>query len=107
MTHRVTLCIILAVAGCAVEQPPDDVLDQELFATVYAELVENERTLSQWTTYNIRKYHPDSTLAKAGVTREQMVATMEYYNQEPERWQEFYLDVVKRLEGLQETQSGP
>ena len=94
-------------AGCGPDRPPEGVLDVEKFAGAYAALIRSEQVTGRWTVYNIDRYRPDSTLAAAGVTRDQMIATMEYYQADVERWQEFYQTVIRILEETKTPQSLP
>lgn len=76
------------------------VLDTQTFAQLYVELVNSEwkkrgGTISSDTL-------PDSLIAHVGATREQIAATVAYYNEDLERWRDFYKEVVR----LQEKQIG-
>jgi hypothetical protein len=85
-------------AGCADDDPPDDVIPVETFAEVYAALVENERISGPQTVFDIKRYDSDTTLARFGVTREQIDRTMEYYDRDFRRWHEFYVEAMQRIE---------
>ena len=100
MTRMVLVAsVALVAAGCRENDRPEDILDNETFAKVYAAMVENERTLGPQTRYNIRRYDPDTTLARMGVTREQIEKTIAYYNQDLRRWHEFYIKAMREIEG--------
>ncbi len=90
---------VLILAGCGANDQSADVLDKDTFAKVYAALVENEKTLGPQTLYNIKRYDPDTTLARLGVTREQIENTIAYYNQDLRRWHEFYKGAIREIEG--------
>lgn len=91
--------LMLVVGGCSEGDVPAGILDKETFAKVYAALVENERVSGPQTLYNIKRYDPDTTLARLGVTREQIERTVEYYNQDLRRWHEFYIEAMRAIEG--------
>ena len=100
MTRILLVALLALVAGgCSDNTVPADVLDKETFAEVYAALVENERVSGPQTLYNIRRYDPDTTLARLGVTREQIEHTIAYYNQDLRRWHEFYIEAMRKIEG--------
>lgn len=99
LTGRVFLIafITLFTAGCT-NEPPDGVIPTETFAEIYAALVENERLAGAEAFLNTRMYDADSTLARFGVTRDQVQETIEYYNEDLSRWHGFYVEAMQRIE---------
>jgi hypothetical protein len=89
--------VLLLFTGCPAEQP-DDILDKETFAKVYAAMVENERLSGPQSLYNVRQYDSDTTLSRLGVTREQIERTVAYYDQDLRRWHEFYIEAMRAVE---------
>ena len=88
------LCLFM---GCSAGQP-EGVLDKETFAKVYAAMVENEKLSGPQSLYNVRLYDSDTTLARLGVTREQIEQTVAYYDQDLRRWHEFYIEAMRAVE---------
>ena len=98
MTYAIMFFVVI-LAGCGADDQSAGVLDKDTFAKVYAALVENEKTLGPQTLYNIKRYDPDTTLARFGVTREQIENTIAYYDQDLRRWHEFYKVAIREIEG--------
>lgn len=65
--------------------------DKEKFAKVYVDLLINEeQNRNDSLKINSGK---EIIFKRYGVTQKQYEATIEYYNQNPERWKEFFDDV--------------
>ncbi len=89
--------ITLFAVGCT-DGPPEGVIPTETFAEIYAALVENERLAGAEVFLNTRMYDADSTLARFGVTRDQVQKTIEYYDEDLRRWHGFYVEAMQRIE---------
>ncbi len=93
------LLLVLFLAGCARHSTHVRPLDRTTFTTVYVDLEATLWALKRTTgdTLVIARA-ADSVLASHGVTREQYMATVEWYNDDWTRWKGFYDDVGKQLE---------
>ena len=82
------------LAGCTKSK----VIDEDKFIKVYSNLV-----ISQDTT-NITAKNIDSVKAKVykkyNITDEEYKATINYYNQDPERWEKFFTKAIAYVESL-------
>jgi hypothetical protein len=103
MTPLRTLLAItlLTLLSCGEDQPAG-IIAEETFAKVYVALQESGRTSSPLIGYGIRKFDPDTTLVRFGVTREQLEKTMEYYDEDLERWKRVYAMIVSLQESRKE-----
>jgi len=100
IAEKLTGCVLLialTTAGCA-QEPPEGVIPTETFAEIYAALVENERLTGPEVFLNTRMYDADTTLARFGVTRDQIQRTIDYYDQDLRRWHGFYMEAMQRIE---------
>jgi hypothetical protein len=92
------LMMTFLAQGCAQDSPPEGVVPMETFAEIYASLVENERLAGPAILLNTKQYDADTTLARFGVTRDQIQRTIEYYNEDVRRWHAFYVEAMQRIE---------
>jgi len=100
------IALALLCAGCSRDASlPPGVLEREAFLNAYVALVANEQAAAGQKEFHLSKFEPDSALAAIGVTREQILATLEYYQRDPDRWQEFYVEAVKRLQEKKDNQA--
>jgi hypothetical protein len=65
--------------------------DEEKFAKVYVDLLINEEQ-NHSDSLKIKSGR-DNIFKKYGITQNQYEATINYYNEDPERWREFFVKV--------------
>jgi tRNA A-37 threonylcarbamoyl transferase component Bud32 len=90
------LPILLSVlfAGCSTTP----VLEENKFIVVYTDLVIAQDTaISSGNDFNVVK---DSVFRRHRITEKEYNETLDYYNQDPQRWDQFFNKVLKRLERL-------
>lgn len=102
MKNVLLLClsgVILAItmAGCAKEARPANLLDQETLITVYIRLLGEGRRVTAEPD-SVSALRRTAILNEHGVKEEEFKQTIQWYNMEPERWKEFYQEVMRRLE---------
>ena len=69
---------------------------QEKFVQVYVELVKLRERLP--STNPVFVDSSRTILKKYGLTKQEYDQNLAYFNEEPERWEAFYQEVLKRLE---------
>ena len=88
----------LLLAGCEGLHGTGGALPRERFVEVYGEILELEAATPG---PRVDSTAVDSVLARHRVTRQEILRTVEVYRQNPERWDQFYAEVVRRLEEKQ------
>jgi hypothetical protein len=89
---------VFVLSSCSNEKVPKDILDKTAFAKTYSALGEASKNFEEDGGSNLRRFSPDSTLNRFGVSREGFERTIDYYNQDLHRWGELYAEVVKQLQ---------
>ena len=99
-TKNITIIIFLIVFifGCS----KDDILPEEKFRKIYIDILVTQDTLSDNTISNdsiktliLQKYNVHDSL---------YTKTIEYYNNNPDMWENFFEDVIKKVEELKATE---
>ncbi|MBP1647766.1 MAG: hypothetical protein H6Q30_1211 [Bacteroidetes bacterium] len=99
--------LLLTGTSCRKKEPAN-IIPQPKFVSVYARL-----TAATVTSRPVRPdslssaQMVDSLLALEGVTREQYNATVQWYNEDVQRWKTFFDDVVAALEDSVQKQQKP
>jgi len=94
--HTLLLLIALSVVeSCRRDSPPPDVLATATFAAVYVALVEEGEIHRSFGGKHGAPFNADKTLARFGISRDQVEQTIRYYNEDLERWRGLYAEVVK------------
>lgn len=92
------LALAALLAGCDGLRGTGGALPRQRFVEVYGEILELEAASPG---PRVDSTAVDSVLARHQVTRQEIQRTVEVYRQSPERWDEFYAEVVRRLEEKQ------
>ena len=88
------LATIFFVSGCQ----SDKIIDEEKFIKLYTDLVIAQDTSS--ADYNMMIKIRSQVLDRYKVTDEQYQFTIDYYNENPERWQVFFEKVTAYVDNL-------
>ena len=92
--YSLPLLLSLILAGCSTPS----VLEENKFIEVYTDLVIAQDTaISSGNDFNLVK---DSVFKRHRITEKEYNETLDYYNQDPQRWDQFFNKVLKRLERL-------
>jgi hypothetical protein len=82
----------------------DDILPEDKFIKIYIDILVAQDTLSDSSISN------DSLktliLEKYNVTDSVFTKTIEYYNYNPDKWEKFFEDAIRRVEELKATEKG-
>ncbi len=82
----------------------DDILPENKFINIYIDILVAQDTLSDSSISN------DSLktliLEKYNVTDSVFTKTIEYYNYNPDKWEKFFEDAIRRVEELKATEKG-
>ena len=82
----------------------DDILPEDKFIKIYIDILVAQDTLSNSSISN------DSLktliLEKYNVTDSIYTKTIEYYNNNPDKWEKFFEDAIKQVEELKATEGG-
>jgi hypothetical protein len=86
-------------AGCNPVAPPNDLVSEEKFAVVYAELTDaGEQGKATGHTRAQARQRADSVLQASGVSREQFLAMTAWLNKDVSRWRNVTEEVARILE---------
>lgn len=101
-TKNITIIFLLTafIFSCS----KDDILPEDKFIKIYIDILVAQDTLSDSSISN------DSLktliLGKYNVTDSVFTKTIEYYNYNPDKWENFFKDAIKRVEELKATEKG-
>lgn len=101
-TKNITIIFLLTafIFSCS----KDDILPEDKFIKIYIDILVAQDTLSDSSISN------DSLktliLGKYNVTDSVFTKTIEYYNYNPDKWENFFEDAIKRVEELKATEKG-
>ena len=99
-TKYITIIFLLIVFIFSCSK--DDILPEEKFRKIYIDILVTQDTLSDNTVSN------DSIktliLQKYNVSDSIYTNTIEYYNNNPDMWEKFFEDVIKKVEELKATE---
>lgn len=101
-TKNITIIFLLTafIFSCS----KDDILPEDKFIKIYIDILVAQDTLSDSSISN------DSLktliLGKYNVTDSVFTKTIEYYNYNPDKWEKFFEDAIKRVEELKATEKG-
>ena len=99
----VSLSVIFFTEGCLQHRPEGKRLTAEQFAAIYADLlVQGEASRQAGFDSVLAQAAADSVLERAGVTRNQYRATVDWLNEDPARWKEVG-DEATRMLGRRES----
>ena len=99
---NITIIFLLTVfiLGCS----KDDILPEDKFIKIYIDILVAQDTLSDSSISN------DSLktliLEKYNVSDSVFTKTIEYYNYNPDKWEKFFEDAIRRVEELKATEKG-
>jgi hypothetical protein len=85
------LLFLLTFAGCS------NRINEDKFILVYSDLVIAQDTLKTNNNLNVIK---STVFRKYKVTEKEYIATLNYYNSDPRKWEEFFNKTISHLEGL-------
>lgn len=88
------LLIFILLAMCKAEPEAPPILEQAIFVQVYCDVVVQGDRLPP----HQRSAFADSILANNSMTREMFEQTVQYYSQDPERWQLVFKEISKELD---------
>ena len=101
-TKNITIIFLLTVFIFSCSK--DDILPENKFINIYIDILVAQDTLSDSSISN------DSLktliLEKYNVTDSVFTKTIEYYNYNPDKWEKFFEDAIKRVEELKATEKG-
>ena len=101
-TKNITIIFLLTVFIFSCSK--DDILPENKFINIYIDILVAQDTLSDSSISN------DSLktliLEKYNVTDSVFTKTIEYYNYNPDKWENFFEDAIKRVEELKATEKG-
>jgi len=101
-TKNITIIFFLAVFifGCS----KDDILPEDKFRKIYIDILVTQDTLTD------NSISTDSLktliLQKYNVTDSIYSKTIEYYNNNPDKWEKFFNEAIKQVEELKATEEG-
>ena len=101
-TKNITIIFFLAVFifGCS----KDDILPEDKFRKIYIDILVTQDTLTD------NSISTDSLktliLQKHNVTDSIYSKTIEYYNNNPDKWEKFFNEAIKQVEELKATEEG-
>ena len=101
-TKNITIIFLLTtfIFSCS----KDNILPEDKFIKIYIDILVAQDTLSDSSISN------DSLktliLGKYNVTDSVFTKTIEYYNYNPDKWEIFFEDAIKRVEELKATEKG-
>lgn len=87
--------LIFLLFTCAKSGTEFHIIDESIFVEIYCDVVE-ETDLTKPLKHETLV---DSVLNHYEVSRQAFQKTVDYYSENPERWQSFFDQVVRRLEG--------
>lgn len=102
MIKNIALCLsfLIILYGCSKNGA---VKDYKKFAAIYVDiLLVQEMNKGDYKTIHQKR---NEIYAKYGINEEQFVKTIMYYNQDSERWGEFFGEVNKRIAELKKSKS--
>ena len=89
---------------CTFSCSKEDILPEDTFINVYIDILVAQDTLTDSSISN------DSLktiiLQKYNVTDSIYTKTIEYYNNNPDKWEKFFEDAIKQVEELKATEGG-
>jgi len=101
-TKNITIIFLLTVSILSCSK--DDILPEDKFIKIYIDILVAQDTLSNSSISN------DSLktliLEKYNVTDSIYTKTIEYYNNNPDKWEKFFEDAIKQVEELKATEGG-
>ena len=101
-TKNITIVFLLTVFIFSCSK--DDILPEDKFIKIYIDILVAQDTLSNNLISN------DSLktiiLQKYNVTDSVFTKTIEYYNYNPDKWENFFEDAIKQVEELKATEGG-
>ncbi len=86
--------ILILLSGCS----KNNILDEDKFVKVYGDLIIQQDTLN---TLNVKNDSLKNIVFKRyNTTKEDYKKTIEYYNQDPAKWEKFFSRVTAYIENL-------
>lgn len=88
-----TLFLVLIISIACEEKPP---IDEKKFVILYSNLISAPDSIS---VDNLKfKEYKQKVFSEFGFTQKQYEKTVEFYNKDPEKWEEFFRKVIKHIE---------
>ena len=101
-TKNITIIFLLTVFIFSCSK--DDILLEEKFRNIYIDILVTQDTLTD------NSISTDSLktliLQKYNVSDSIYTKTIEYYNNNPDKWEKFFEDAIKQVEELKATEGG-
>jgi hypothetical protein len=101
-TKNITIIFLLTVSIFSCSK--DDILPEDKFANIYIDILVAKDTLTD------NSISADSLktliLQKYNVTDSIYTKTIEYYNNNPDKWEKFFEDAIKQVQELRATEEG-
>lgn len=88
-----TFFLVLIIAIACDEKPP---IDEENFVIIYSNLISVPDSISV-DSLKFSEYK-QKVISGFGFTQKQYEETIEFYNREPQKWEEFFRKVIKHIE---------
>ncbi|MBN1154353.1 DUF4296 domain-containing protein [candidate division KSB1 bacterium] len=91
---RFYFLVMLLLLTCARSEDKPDIMDEEMFVDLYCDVVSRIDLIP----FNTRSSFVDSIFSHYRVTEESFMATITYYNEDPEKWQEILDHILAELD---------
>jgi hypothetical protein len=101
-TKNITIIFLLSIS--IVSCSKDDILPEDKFANIYIDILVAKDTLTDnsLSTDSLKTL----VLQKYNVTDSIYTKTLEYYNNNPDKWENFFEDAIKQVQELKATEEG-
>jgi hypothetical protein len=95
----IVFVILLVNLSCQSDRRPPNVLSHDQFVSLSCDLLKNAQRMSDWGLDPVNRItFTDSVFSRAGVTRDQYTATIEWYNADVLRWKQVTDDIAREVE---------
>jgi hypothetical protein len=101
-TKNITIIFLLTVSIFSCSK--DDILPEDKFANIYIDILVAKDTLTDnsLSTDSLKTL----VLQKYNVTDSIYTKTLEYYNNNPDKWEIFFEDAIKQVQELKANEEG-
>lgn len=103
--NRYIFFCLLLVSGCRSGNPPGSAPDRDQLVKIYADMliIREENNISRLDSTPAR-HRIDSLYKTYKTSSGQVDSSIQYYKNDINQWREFYDDVAKRIEEIQQQQ---